>query len=97
MAQAAFRGTPTYLAVFKMMISSKNVNQNVLKIPSFLEKIYKNSLSTGGRLQIPVGLRRLGPLFSDPLPHAILPISTLLLQKVLSLSPFLMKVLRRKF
>jgi len=35
---AAFRGTPTYFAVFKMMISSKNVNENMLKIPYFFEK-----------------------------------------------------------
>jgi len=32
MTHADFRGTPTYFAVFKMMISSKNVNQNMLKI-----------------------------------------------------------------
>jgi len=30
MAHADFRGTPTYFAVFKMIISSKNVNQNML-------------------------------------------------------------------
>jgi len=35
MAHADFRGIPTYFAVFKMMHSSKNVNQNTLKIPYF--------------------------------------------------------------
>jgi len=38
MARADVRGTPTYFAVFKMMISSKNVNQNMLKIPYFYKK-----------------------------------------------------------
>jgi len=28
MAHADFRGTPIYFTVFKMMISSKNMNQN---------------------------------------------------------------------
>jgi len=31
-----------------MMISSKNVNQNMLKIPNLSEKICKNSPSAGG-------------------------------------------------
>jgi len=48
MAHADFRGTPTYFAVFKMMISSKKVNQNMLKIPYFFETICKNSPSSGG-------------------------------------------------
>jgi len=39
MVQTDFRGTSTYFAVFMAMISSKNVNQNMLKIPYFLEKI----------------------------------------------------------
>jgi len=30
---ADYRATPTYFAVLKTMISSKNVNQNMLKIP----------------------------------------------------------------
>jgi len=39
MAHADFRGIPTYFEVFKMMISSKNVNKNnMLKIPYFFEK-----------------------------------------------------------
>jgi len=41
MAYADFRDAPTYFAVFKMMISSKNVNQNMLKIPYFLKKVVK--------------------------------------------------------
>jgi len=41
MAHADFRGTTTYFAVFKMMISSKNVNQNILKIPYFSAKFVK--------------------------------------------------------
>jgi len=41
MAHADFRGKPTYFTVFKMMISSKNVNQNILKIPYFLKKFAK--------------------------------------------------------
>jgi len=40
MAHADLRGTPTYFAVFKIMISSKNVNQNMLKIP-FEKKFVK--------------------------------------------------------
>jgi len=32
MAHADFRGTPTYFAVIKMIISGKYVNQNMLKI-----------------------------------------------------------------
>jgi len=35
---ADFRGTPTYFAVFKMMFSSKNVNQNMLKNSLFFRK-----------------------------------------------------------
>jgi len=83
MAHADFRGTPTYFAVFIMRISSKNVNQNMLKIPYFLKKICKNS----------PGSARLG--VQPQTPRAILPTPTVLLQTVLSLSPFLMKVLRR--
>jgi len=41
MVQADFRGKPTYVAVFEMMISSKNVNQNMLKIPYFLKNFVK--------------------------------------------------------
>jgi len=48
MAHADFRGAPTYFAVFKMMISSKNVNQNMLKNSLFFEKNCKNSPSSGG-------------------------------------------------
>jgi len=49
MAHADFiRGTPTYFAVFKMMISSKNVNQNMLKNSLFFEKTFLNSPSSGG-------------------------------------------------
>jgi len=47
MAHEDFRGTPTYFTVFKMLISSKNVNQNMLKVPYFLKKICKNSPSSG--------------------------------------------------
>jgi len=43
-----FKGTPTYFAVFKMIISSKNVNQNMLKNSLFFENICKNSPSSGG-------------------------------------------------
>jgi len=39
MAYVDFRGTPTYFVVFKMMISSKIENQNMLKIPYSFEKI----------------------------------------------------------
>jgi len=38
MAHADFRGTPTYFAVYKIILS-KNVNQNMLKITYFSEKI----------------------------------------------------------
>jgi len=49
MAHAGFRGTPTYFAVFKIMISSKNVNQNMLKNSLiFFEKNLKNPPSSGG-------------------------------------------------
>jgi len=48
MAHADFRGTPTHFTVFKMMNSSKNVNQNTLKIPYLFEKTCKNSPSSGG-------------------------------------------------
>jgi len=42
MVRADFRGTPTYFAIFKRIISSKNVNQNMLKIPFFFfEKFVK--------------------------------------------------------
>jgi len=37
-----------YFAVFNMMISSKNANQNMLKNSFFFEKICKNSLGSGG-------------------------------------------------
>jgi len=47
MTHVDFRGTPTYFAVFKMMILSKNVNQNMLKNPYFFEKICKNPPSAG--------------------------------------------------
>jgi len=78
-----------------MMISSKNVYQNMLiKFFIFLKKFTK---LWRFRLQIPVGLRRLGALLQTPLPREILPTPTVLLQNVLSLSPFLMKVLRGKF
>jgi len=47
-----------------MMISSKNVNQNMLKISYFFEipKLWRF------RLKIPVGLRRLGALPPDSPP-----------------------------
>jgi len=48
MAHVSFRGTPTYFAVVKMMISSKNVNQNMLIIPYSSEKYGKISPSFGG-------------------------------------------------
>jgi len=76
-----------------MMISSKNVNQSMIKIPYFFEKIVKIRQAWRLRLQIPVDLRRLGALLPDPLLRAILPTPTVLLQNVLSLSPFLMKAL----
>jgi len=53
-----------YFAVFKMMISRKNVNQNMLKISYFFEKIYKNLPSSGGsasRSQLASGGWRLCP------------------------------------
>jgi len=39
MAHADFKGTPTYFAVFNMMISSINVNQNMLKISYFFKYV----------------------------------------------------------
>jgi len=75
MAHADFRGTLTYLAVFKMMISSKNVNQNMLKIPYFFEKIWKNSPNFGGftpRSQLASGCWELCPQTPSPVqsyPH----------------------------
>jgi len=58
--------TPTYFPVFKMIISSKNVNQNMLKIPYFFEKFVK----------IRQALEVLHPY---PLSRAILPTPTVLL------------------
>jgi len=95
MAYADFRSKPTYFTVFKMMISSKNVNQNMLKIPYFFEKICKNSLSSGGsasRSQLAFG----GWGLPRPHPHAILLTPTVLLQNVLSLLSFLVKVFKKK-
>jgi len=48
MTHADFRGTPTYFVVFKMIISSKYVNQNMFKNSLFFEKICTNSPSSGG-------------------------------------------------
>jgi len=77
------------LHYFKTMNSSKNVNQNTLKIPYFFEKICENSPSSGGsafRSQLASGGWGLFPqaLF----PRWILPTPTVLLQNVLCLSPF---------
>jgi len=94
MAHADFRGTPTYFAVLKMMISSKNVNQNTLK-NSFL--FLKKFVKIRQVLEVPPPDLRWPPAPPDPLPRAILPTPTVLLQNVLSLSPFLMKVLRGNF
>jgi len=80
-----------------MMISSKNVNQNMLKIPYYFEKFCKNSPSSGGftsRSQLASSGWGLFPQI--PLPSAILPTPTVLLQNLLSLSSFLMKVIRKK-
>jgi len=41
MAHADFSGIPTYFAVFKMMISRKNINQKCLKFLIFLKKFVK--------------------------------------------------------
>jgi len=92
MAHADLRGILTYFAVFKMMISSKNMNQNMLKIPYFFEKFVNIRQALEGRFQISVSLHRQTPLL-----RVTLPTPTVLQQNVLSLSPFLIKVLRRKF
>jgi len=68
MAHGDIRGTPTYFSVFKMMISSKNVNQNMLKIPFFF-LICKNSPSSEGfasRFQLASGGWGLCPQTSPP-------------------------------
>jgi len=66
---ADFRGTPTSFAVFKMMLSSKHVNQNMLKISYiFWKSLQKFAKFWRFRLHIPVGFRRLGTLPPDPPP-----------------------------
>jgi len=97
MTHADFRGTPIYFAVFKMMISRKNGNQNMLKIPYFFKicKVLPSSGGSSSRSQLASSNWELCTQTS--LPRAILPTPTLLLQNVLSLSPFSLKVLRRKF
>jgi len=85
MAHADFRGTPTYFAAFKMMNSSKNLNQNMLKIPYFFEEICKNSqLASSGW----------GSALRPP-PPCDLTQTYCTVTNVLSLSSFLMKILRR--
>jgi len=72
-----------------MMISNKYVNLNMLNIPYFFEKICKNSPSSGrstSRSQLASSSWGLCPKTS--LLRAILLTPTLLLQNVLSLSPF---------
>jgi len=91
MAYADFRGKPTYFAVFKMMISSKNVNQNMLKIPYFLKLFFKFWQALKIPPPDPNWFPAAGGSVSRPPPHAILPTPTVLLQNVLSLSSFLMK------
>jgi len=60
-----------------MMISSKYVNQNMLKIPYFFEKICKNSPSSGGsasRSQLVSGGWGFGPQipsFARSYPHPL--------------------------
>jgi len=81
-----------------MMISSENMNQNMLKIPYFFEKICKNSPSSGGsasRSQLASG--GWGLCTQTLFTCVILPTPVVLLQNVLSLSPFSIKVLRGKF
>jgi len=94
MAHADFRGTPTYFSVFKMMISSKNVNQNMLKIPYCFEKIPK---LWRFRLQVPVGLRRLGALPPDPPPPCDLTHTCCTVTNRFKFVDLLKKVLKRKF
>jgi len=75
-------------AVFKMIISSKNVNQNMLKIPYCFEKICKYSPSFVGfasRSKLASGSWGLCPQTSFPCAILLTPV---LLQNVLSLSPF---------
>jgi len=63
MAYADFKGKPTYFAVFMMMISIKNANQNMLKIPFFLKKFVKIRQA----MEVPPS-----DLSWQPPPHAIL-------------------------
>jgi len=72
-----------------MLTSSKNVNQNLLKIPCFVKLRQV--------LAVPTPDPSWPPVAGTSLPRVILPTPTVLLQNVLKLSPFLMKVLRRKF
>jgi len=86
-----------YFAVFKIMISSKSVNQNMLKNSLFFWKILaKFAKLWRFRLQIPIDLQRLRALPPDPLAGRLFPHLLVLLQNVLSLSFFLMKVLKGK-
>jgi len=82
MAHEDFRGTSTYfaLAVFKKMISSIIMNQNMRKNALFFEKICKNSTSSGGsasRSHLPSG--GWGLCIQTPLPRSISPTTTVLL------------------
>jgi len=91
-------GVHQYSAIVKMVISSKIVNQNMLKIPYSSEKFCKILPSSGGfasRSQLASGGWELCP--QPPLTRVFLPTPTVLLQNVLSLSSFSLKVLRKKF
>jgi len=80
------------------MISSKNVNQYMLKIPYCFEKIIKSPQALEVPPPDPSWPPAAGGSAPDPLPRAILPTPTVLLailptptvllQNVLSLSPF---------